>query len=77
MTQVYLHCSDSIGRLLDRRVADVDNLLEAHNCAEAVARSLIAGPDLQDWRNCRLRVWDDLGEEMFEMPFSSVVGKPH
>ncbi len=77
MAQVYFHCSNSHGRLLDRRVAEVDDLLEAHDYAEAVARSLIASPDLQDWRNCRLRVWDDLGDEIFAMPFSSVVGKPH
>ncbi len=77
MAQVYFHCSNSIGRLLDRRVADVDDLVEAHDYAEAVARSLIATPDLQDWRNFRLRVWDDLGEEVFVMPFSSIIGKPH
>ena len=77
MAQVYFHCSNSNGRLLDRRIAEVDDLFEARDYAVAVARSLIAGPDLQDWRNCRLRVWDDLGEEIFEMPFLSVVGKPH
>jgi hypothetical protein len=55
MAQVYLHCSNSHGHLLDRRVAEVDDLFEAHDCAEA-----IAGADLQDWRTCRLRVWDDL-----------------
>jgi Domain of unknown function (DUF6894) len=77
MAQVHFHCSDSVGRLLDRRIADVDDLLEAHDYAEAVARSLIASADLQDWRTCRLRVWDELGEEVLVMPFSSIVGKPH
>ncbi len=77
MAQVYFHCSNSHGRLLDRRIADVNDLLEARDYAVAVARSLIAGPDLQDWRTCRLRVWDDLGEEIFEVPLSSVIGKPH
>ncbi len=77
MAQVHFHCSDSIGRLLDRQIADVPDLFEAHDYAKAVARSLIAKPDLQDWRTCRLRVWDELGEEIFEIPFSSVVGKPH
>jgi hypothetical protein len=52
-------------------------VMRARDYAEAVARSLIASPDLQDWRNCRVRVWDDLGEEVFVMPFSSIVGKPH
>jgi hypothetical protein len=56
MAQVYLHCSNSHGRLLDRRVAEVDDLFEARDHAEAVARSLIAGPDLQDWRFEHLEV---------------------
>jgi hypothetical protein len=77
MAQVYLHCSNSHGRLLDRRVAEVNDLLEARDYAEAIARSLIASPDLQDWRTCLLRVWDELGEELFVMPFSSMIGKPH
>ena len=77
MAQVYLHCSHSDGRLLDRRVAKVDDLFDAHDHAEAVARSLIGSPNLQDWRNFRLRVWDELGEEVFMMPFSSIIGKPH
>ncbi len=77
MAQVHFHCSDSVGRLLDRRIADVENLFEACDYAESVARSLISNPDLQDWRTCRLRVWDEFGQEIFEIPFSSVVGRPH
>jgi hypothetical protein len=77
MAQLHFHCSDSLGRLLNRRRAEVTDLFEAHDYAKAVARSLIASPDLKDWRTCRLRVWDDCGEELFEMPFSSLVGKPH
>ncbi len=77
MAQIYLHCSNPQGRLFDRRVAEVDDFLDARDHAEAVARLLIASPDLQDWRNFRLRVWDDLGEEVFVMPFSSIIGKPH
>ncbi len=75
--KVYFHCSNSYGRLLDRRIAEVDDLFDARDYAVAVARSLIAGPDLQDWRNCRLRVWDDLGDEVLVMPLSSILGKPH
>ncbi len=72
-----VHCSNSHGRLLDRRTADVEDLVEARDRAEAIARSLIASPDLQDWRTWRLRVWDDLGDEVLVMPFSSIVGKVH
>jgi hypothetical protein len=67
MAQVYLHCSHSNGRLLDRRMAEVNDLFDVHEQAEAVARSFIASPDLEDWRNFRLRVWDELGEEVFNV----------
>lgn len=77
MAQIHFHCSDSAGRLLDRRIADVENLFEARDYAKAVARSLISNPDLQDWRTCRLRLWDDLGDEVLVVPFSSLIGKPH
>jgi hypothetical protein len=33
MAQVYLHCSHSNGRLLDRRVAEVNDLFDAHDHA--------------------------------------------
>jgi hypothetical protein len=39
--------------------------------------SLIAAPTLRDWRTCCLSVSDDLGEEIFVLPFSSIIGKPH
>jgi hypothetical protein len=59
--------------LLDRRVAEVNDLFDAHDHAEAVARSLVASPDLRDWRNFRLRVWDELGDEVLMMPLSSII----
>ncbi len=65
MAQVFIHCSNSRGRLLDLRVADVDDLVEAGEYAMGVARALIAAPDLRDWRQCCLHVSDDLGEEIF------------
>ncbi len=33
--------------------AVVEDLAEARDCAEALARSLISNPDLQDWRFAR------------------------
>jgi hypothetical protein len=65
------------GGLLDRRVADVDNLIEARDYATRIARSLVAIPNSRDWRNCCLTVMDDLGEELFVIPLASIIGKPH
>ncbi len=77
MTQVCVCCSTVHGGLLDRRIADVDDLIEARDYAMRVARSLIAIPNSRDWRNCCLSVTDDLGDEIFVIPFSSILGKPH
>jgi len=77
MTQVCLRCSTAHGGLLDRRVAEVDDIIEARDYATRVARSLIAIPNSRDWRNCSLSVTDDLGDEILVIPFSWILGKPH
>jgi Domain of unknown function (DUF6894) len=58
-------------------VANVDDLIEARDYATRVARSLVAAPTLRDWRICCLSVRDDLGEELFAFPLSSIIGKAH
>ena len=77
MSQVHLHCSNAQGNVFDHRVVDVSDLIEAREYATCVARSLIGTPNLRDWRSCLLHVNDDLGEELFVMRFSSVLGRPH
>jgi hypothetical protein len=77
MTQVYFHCSNSEGALIDRCGAGVDDLAEARDHAALVVRSLIMDPNLEDWRGWVLHVSDDLDEEIFTLPFASVLGKPH
>jgi hypothetical protein len=77
MAQAVFRCSNAQGHVIDGRVATVDDLIEAREYATRVARSLIASPTLRDWRNCYISVRDDLGEELFVMPFSSIIGKPH
>jgi len=77
MTQVSVRCSTARGGLLDRRVANVDDLVDARDYATRVARSLIAIPNSRDWRDCCLTVADDLGDELFVIPFASIIGKPH
>jgi hypothetical protein len=41
-----------------------------------VVRTLIMGPGEEDWRSWVLHVSDDLGDEIFAVPFASVLGKP-
>jgi hypothetical protein len=77
MAQTLFRCSNSQGHVIDGRVANVKDLIAAREYATRVARSLIASPTLRDWRSCCLSVSDDLGEEIFVMPFSSLIGKPH
>jgi Domain of unknown function (DUF6894) len=75
MAHALFRCSTAQGHVLD--VANVDDLIEARDYATRLARSLVAAPTLRDWRTCCLSVSDDLGEELFAFPLSSIIGKPH
>jgi hypothetical protein len=77
MAQVYFHCFSSQGALIDRRGAAVRDLAEARDRAALVMRSLISAPGPEDWRGWVLHVSDDDGEEIFCVPFASLLGKPH
>jgi hypothetical protein len=77
MTQVYFHCSNTKELLIDRSGAIVDDLAEARDHATRVVRSLTAARNLEDWRGWVLHVNDDLGEELFVVPFAFVLGKLH
>ena len=77
MTQVFFHCSNTEGALIDQCGATVRNLAEAHDYAAIVVRSFITAPSTEDWRNWVLHVSDELGDEIFVMPFASMLGKPH
>jgi hypothetical protein len=37
----------------------------------------VMAPNTEDWRGWELRVTDALGDEIFIIPFASVLGKPH
>jgi hypothetical protein len=54
MRQVSVRCSTARGNLLDRRAANVEDLIDARDYATRVARSLIAIPNSRDWLECRL-----------------------
>ncbi len=77
MTQVCVRCSTARGGLIDGRIVKVDDLIDARDYATRVARSLIATPNSRDWRECCLSVVDDLGDELFVIPFASIIGKLH
>jgi hypothetical protein len=55
----------------------VDDLAEAREHAVCLARSLIMTPSTEDWRGWVLHITDDDGEEIFEVPFATLLGKPH
>jgi len=42
-----------------------------------VVRALVSGMSPEDWRDWVLHVSDDLDEEIFSVPFASVLGRPH
>ncbi|MGY4625464.1 DUF6894 family protein [Bradyrhizobium sp. USDA 4486] len=77
MTQVYFHCSNTNGVLMDRRGTLVSDLIEACEEATRRVRSLVAAATLEDWRQWALHVSDEAGDEIFVLPFSFVLGNPH
>ena len=77
MTQVYFHCSNTKEVLIDRCGAVVVDLAEARDRAACVVRSLTTVRRLEDWRGWVLHVNDDLGDELFVVPFAFVLGKPN
>jgi uncharacterized protein DUF6894 len=77
VTQVYFHCSSATEVFVDGSGADVDDLTEARDHAASVVRSLTMAHSLEDWRDWVLHVNDDLGEELFVVPFAFVLGKSH
>ena len=77
MTQVYFHCSNTKKVFVDYCGAVVDDLAEARNSATRVVESLTCERSLDDWRDWVLHVSDDLGDELFVVPFTFVLGKPH
>lgn len=77
MAQIYFHCSTAEGVLIDRSGAALGDLAEAREHAALVVQSLIKAPSLEDWRGWVLHVSDNSGDEIFIVPFASVLGKPH
>jgi len=77
MAQIYFHCSNTQAVLMDRRGTSVSDLIEACEEATRRVRSLVTGTDLEDWRQWILHVSDEAGDEIFVLPFTFVLGRPH
>jgi hypothetical protein len=77
MARVWFHCSNAIGVSVDRCRSPVADLTEAREHAAVVVRALIATAIMEDWRGWVLHVSDKDGEEIFNVPFASLLGKPH
>lgn len=77
MTEVYFHCSDASHDLIDRRGTAVSDLSEACAHGLGMVHALMATPNVEDWRGWELRATDELGVELFVIPFASAIGKLH
>jgi hypothetical protein len=77
MAQVYFHCSNSREVRIDQFGAAVSDLAEARDRAACVVQSLIRESSAEDWRDWVVHVSDDFDEEILEVTFASVLGKPH
>lgn len=77
MTQVYFHRSTAKKVFLDQHGIVVNDLAEAHDHATRLVQSFTSEHGLEDWRDWVLHVSDDQGDELFVIPFSFVLGKPH
>ena len=77
MTHVYFHCSSSERVLLDQNGSDVEDLVEAHERAKQIVQQFVSSQTPDDWRAWTMHVSDENGEDIFLMPFSYVLGRPH
>lgn len=77
MTEVYFHCSDANHDLIDRRGTAVADLTEACAHALRLVHMMMAEPNTEDWRGWELRATDELGAELFVIPFASAIGRLH
>ena len=77
MATVYFHYSTSEGVCFDRRGTAIINFSEMRAHAARAVQSLISVHGPEDWRDWKLHVSDDLNDEIFVLPFSSVLGRLH
>jgi len=77
MPSVFFHCANEEHEFAARRSVAIDNLVEACEHAHRIVRSYVMTASEEDWRGWVLYATDELGEEIFTVPFASVLGKLH
>ena len=77
MAHVYFHCASADHLLPYFSEAEVADLAEAREQAAATVRAFLAVPGAEDWRDWVLHISDEAGEELFALPFTSVLGPLH
>ena len=77
MREAYFHYANPEHLLVDKRGAAVSGFADACIHADRLVRTMIAAHNDEDWRGWELRVTDDLGEEIFVLPFAFILGKLH
>lgn len=77
MTHVFFHCANSELVVVDPSGKDVEDLVEAHQCAIQVIRGYVDTLSPDDWRAWTLHASDENGDEIFLMPFAYVLGRLH
>ena len=63
MAQLYFHCSNSNGVVIDQRGALVEDLAEARDHAACIVRSFLTTHSPEDWRDWMLHVSDELDDK--------------
>jgi len=77
MTDVYFHCTDDDHLLMAQHAVAIGGLTEAFEHADRLVRSYVMTVGPEDWRGWVLHATDELGNELFTVPFASVLGKLH
>ncbi|HWP27673.1 MAG TPA: hypothetical protein VNL39_15185 [Xanthobacteraceae bacterium] len=77
MAQVFFHCVSPRGELVNQSMAEVADLPEVREYAARLVQTLVSMPNLEDWRHWALYVSDELGQDLFTLPFAALLGKPH
>jgi hypothetical protein len=77
MTDIYFHCSDDEHMMMARHPVAIDGLVEAIAHADRLVRSYVMTAAAEDWRSWVLYATDELGSELFTVPFASVLGRLH
>ena len=77
MVQMYFHCSNAKGTLIDQYGTAVANLNETRDHAAQIMRSMILTPGTEDWRDWMIHISSDNGKKIFDLPFAAMLGKPH